>query len=257
MRTMIFYLLLLAPFFAGTAYAAGPFEEILRTVEKASWGTPQSAVRAGMQQTPLLENQEIIILPAGVSGRDATMNYLFSPGGELYNLAWYTVFPVAEIDAARSLAADMETALREKYGAPIKSFTDGDANKARDVAQTASQKEEERRAVLQEIKAKKDQGDEKGALQLTARLFMMMPTIFFSRLEMWDGGDIWAYTILLCSTDGTCHLHLQFVSKAMTQDENYAATPEKLFSYSPADRDQDLVAKHNAALGAKKEQAAP
>lgn len=79
-------------------------------------------------------------------------------------------------------------------------------------------------------------------------LMELMPVVFYSKISFWDGGDLWVYTNLLCSTDGSCYQHLQFVSKKQTQNEAYAPTPQKAFSYTPLDRDQDLVTKSHLSL---------
>lgn len=79
-------------------------------------------------------------------------------------------------------------------------------------------------------------------------LMDMLPTIFYSRLNYWDGGDLWVVSNLLCSTDGACYQHLQFVSKELTNDEAYVPTPQKSFGYTPLDRDQDAVTRSNRGL---------
>lgn len=227
--------------FSGTA-VAGTLDDAFLVVNSTSWGTPRQLVRNGMEQEPLFENEEIIIAEGNTAGHPATINYLFNKSGALYNLAWYAAIPVSEMTTAGTIESELEQALQARYGAPIKNFSDGDVNQAATVAADATDHEAARERLLEEIKAKKAQGLEKEAMQLTAQLFMTMPMIFYSKLAMWDGGGVWAYT---CSTDGACYMHLQFVSKSLTAGENYAATPEKLFSYSPADRDQDMVTKYN------------
>lgn len=233
--------------FCGMA-AAGTLDEVLFVVDGTSWGSPSQTVRNGLGQTPLLENNEILMIPGDMAGRPATISYLFNPTGALYNLAWYAAIPVAKMAEAQRVEAELEQALTAKYGPPFQNFSDGDAGKAESVAADAAKQEGEREKILEEIRFKKAQGLEKEAMQLTARLFMNMPMIFYSKLAMWDGGDVLAYTNLLCSTDGTCYMHMQFVSKNMTAHEKYAATPDVLFSYSPADRDQDMVTKYNRTL---------
>lgn len=159
----------------------------------------------------------IITVPFSLSEFPASLNYLFDAGGRLYNLAWLVTIPAEKIQAAMSLDTRMMQELSARYSRPVYTFSDGSPGGY------ATEKAKE----------------------------MTGPVVFYSRLDFWDAEPLWAYTNLLCSTDGKCLLHLQFVSKKLTAKEKYWPTPDVLFSYSPLDRDQDRVAANNPVVPAK------
>lgn len=236
------------------AFGAGPLEAIFQKVERAPWGAKSAAVKKELASPPLRTDKGILLVDdKGLSGR-STLSYLFDQNGALYNLAWYTVTPVSDIKAAQSLEKSLEKALRAKYGKPLTSHVDGSPGGARGVAKKQAQREKAAK-ILEEAKAAKGSaltGPEiiKAMEGTGASMGDIMPTLFYSKLNFWDGGQVWVVSNLLCSNDGSCYQHLQFASKEQTQKgpEAYRPTPEKLFSYTPLDRDQDTVTRNNRSL---------
>lgn len=241
-------------FFGMAAVAAEALGDVFGQVDATPWGIQREAVLRSLPDRPLLENEETIILPWNIAGREATVNFVFNKAGALYNLAWYALIPVADMQIAQSMEKSMVADLEARYGKPRHVFSDGNARDAAKVARDAPRKAKEREKIAREIMERNKRGkpNDKQAAADLMRVMKVMPTIFYSKLAFWDAGPVWAYTNLLCSTDGTCYLHLQFVSKDLTRDESYFPTPEKAFSYSPLDRDQDLVTKYNRTHAMRK-----
>ncbi len=224
---------------AAAAAQAGTLDRQLRFVGNARWGTGQNQlVRSFGKQNIAFATKNILSLPADLGKFKGSMNYLFNKEGKFYNLAWYATVPVAAMQDAQELERRMESELRAKYGDPVYTFSDGDASKAAEVVAGGGATYENMAKMLGTPGGLPKNAEGKVDIK---QMMLMMPSIFYSKLTFWDGGTIWAYTNLLCSTDGTCYVHLQFVSKKLTSTENYLPTPEKPFSYSPLDRDQDLV----------------
>lgn len=239
----------------GMAQAAGLLDDAFVKTEAAPWGKKaKDAIRA-LGLTPVLEKPEALVARGALGGREVTVNCLFNKAGGLYNLAWYALIPTTDLDAARKFDADLEAALKAKYGKPSRVFNDGDPDDLKkmekDADKIAALKEKLDSAKKEKKKAALSPEEQK-LLKDNPSILISMPSIFYSRLNFWNGGNFWVYTNLLCSTDGTCYMHLQFVSKRQTSKESYSPTPEKPFSYSPLDRDQDLVTRVNRELSAKK-----
>lgn len=233
------------------ALAAGPLEDVFQRVGQAPWGEKQATVKKNLAASPLLANNNILMVADGALSSRSTLSYLFKSGA-LYNLAWYTVTPISDIKAARDLDSRLEKALKARYGKPKLNHTDGRPGDAKDAAKRKAGQDAAFAALK---KAEQAKGSELSLEEMTKALsgsgqslLDIMPTLFYSKISFWDGGDLWVYTNLLCSTDGNCYQHLQFVSKKQTQDEAYTPTPQKAFSYTPLDRDQDLVTKSNRSL---------
>lgn len=236
-------------FMSGTA-VAGMLDEVFAQVDGSGWGMSREQAKQMLVQSPLLNTPEIVVVPAKVGRRDGTANFLFTKADQLYNMAWYWTLPVNEIKSARRLGQELVAALRAKYGRQAHTFTDGNprkykeaAKRSKDVAKTRDMLEELRREKGGELTVDEVQN------ALGKRSLMdMVPTNFHTTLDMWDEGALWVYVNLLCSTDGTCYLHMQFVSKHLTGGENYLPREGKMFAYSPMDRDEDIVVKSNAEM---------
>ena len=250
-KRVLFGLFFFCGFFVTVAaFAAETMDSVLQKVEQAPWGEKQPALKKKLGISPLFTNKTILITDGAELSSRSTLNYLFKEKtGGFYNLAWYTATPVSDMKSALSLAKTIERALGKKYGKPKISHTSGKPGEAKNIAK----KMENRKKVL-EILNKTEAGKgsklnlEETSKALTAEglsIEDMMPTLFYSQLHFWDAKDLWIVSNLLCSNDGTCYQHLQFVSKELTKDESYQPTPKELFSYTPLDRDQDAVTKFN------------
>lgn len=255
MRTICFVVAVMGAVFGltGQVRAAGTLDEVFEKVEGGGWGLGRDAVRqaAGIV---LLENDDIIVGSTRLGGKPATINFLFDKSGRLYNMSWLVTTPVLEVKSARRFNLDAVKQIQARYGKPSYKFTDGDHSQSKTAAKKAKDLEEVRKKL---IALRESKGGEEPILEemnaamgigKSKTIFDVMPTIFYSKLDFWDGKAIWAYTNLLCSTDGTCYQHIQFVSKHLTAGEQYQPTPDKPFSYSPLDRDQDLVTKSYRSL---------
>ena len=238
-------------FMGSVSAAAGPLDAVFQKSDQAPWGSKQAEVKKNLGVSPLLSNKDILLVADGALSGRSTLSYLFK-NGALYNLAWYTVTPASDIKAARELDGRLEKALKARYGKPRVSHTDGRPGDAKD----AAKKKADQDAAFEVLKkAEKAKGSKLSVEEMNKALAAsgqslldIMPTLFYSKISFWDGGDLWVYTNLLCSNDGSCYQHLQFVSKKQTQGEGYAPTPQKAFSYTPLDRDQDLVTRSNRSL---------
>lgn len=215
--------------------AAGPLDAVLKQVGDAKWGAQELDVKSAVSAAVKAESPGVLITAGQVLSRQATVTYLFNKNGGLYNISWYALTPVSEMKTAQKLNDGLVSALRKKLGKPKYTFSDGNPN-----GFTSGMKHTEQ---LNEMLNK---GKKPGDPELPT-----VHTVFHSKLAFWDGGKYWVFTNLLCSTDGKCYQHLQFVSKELTRDEKYAPTPHKAFSYSSLDRDQDLVTKRNEPMEAE------
>lgn len=245
--------LLIAFLWSGLALGAESLSDIFQKADQAAWGSRQAAVRKNLGAAPLGGNEEIITVADSGLTDGSTLNYLFRKNGALYNLAWYAATPVSDINAAITLESGLEKTLTAKYGKPAISHTDG---KPDNVEEEVAQKNAQRAKVDEALdKAESAKGSKltmeeqnKALASVGLSIFDVVPTIFYSKLNFWDGGAVWVVSNLLCSNDGTCYQHLQFVSKEQTKNEAYRPTPQILFSYTPLDRDQDLVTRFNRSL---------
>lgn len=220
---------------------AGTLDKVFRSVENARWGSGQGHfVRSFGRKNITFATKRILSVPAELGKYKGSMNYLFDKKGRLYNLAWYATIPVAAMRDVQELEKQMEAELRAKYGDPVREFSDGDASKAVGVAAKGGVTSKDMAELFLTPGGAGVPKNAEGKVDLD-KMMMMMPVIFYSKLTFWDAGEVWAYTNLLCSTDGTCYLHLQFVSKKLTDGEQYRPASDIPFSYSPLDRDQDIV----------------
>jgi len=254
-RKLLALLLVIALFPAVIALGAGPLDSVFQKVEQAPWGEKQSEVKKGL--SPLLTDKAIIVVADDGLAARSTLNYLFKEkGGGLYNLAWYAATPVNDIKAALDLERELEKMLRAKYGRPKTSHAYGKPDNIKGVEKLKAEQDKARIALAEAAKVKEAKLTLEEVIKALEdsgiTLEGIMPTLFYSKLNFWDGSRVWVVTNLLCSNDGTCYQHLQFVSKDQTKDEAYAPTPEKFFSYTPLDRDQDAVTKFNRSLSQSK-----
>ena len=248
-RRLLALLLVIGLWPVAAGLEAGPLDSVFQKVDQAAWGEKQAAVKKGL--SPLLTDKAIIVVADGGLDARSTLNYLFKKkGGGLYNLAWYTTTPARDIKAALALEARIEKSLKAKYGAPMLSHADG---RPGDAAEVEKKLDDRARAMKSLDEAKAAKGSELTGEEMMKSLdveamLALMPVIFYSKLNFWDGNDLWVVSNLLCSNDGNCYQHLQFVSKEQGQDESYQPTPQRPFSYTTTDRDQDLVTKFNRSL---------
>lgn len=237
-RRFSFSCVALCAVFTVSSAWAGTFDQVISFAEKGKWGARQLQLTRSFGGNVIFITKHLVAVSSTVAGIQGSINYLFNKNGKLYNLAWYATIPVTEMAAAQELERALEAELRAKYGEPVYTFSDGDESKAAAVVS--------RGGATYDDMTKMFGGDnglpkgEDGKLDID-QMMMMMPSIFYSKLVFWDGGKIWVYSNLLCSTDGTCYFHVQFVSKKMTAAEKYRPSPDVAFSYSPLDRDQDMV----------------
>ena len=231
---------------AGSAQA-GTLDKVFRFLGNARWGADQKHFVSSLgKQTITFTTNNLLSIPANLGKFEGSMNYLFNKEGKFYCLAWYAAIPVAAMQDVQELESQMEEELRVKYGEPVYAFSDGDASKAAEVVARGGITYQDAAKMLGKPGGLPK--DAEGNVDIK-QMMMMMPGIFYSKLNFWEGSAVWVYTNLLCSTDGTCYVHLQFVSKKMVSGEKYLPTPGVPFSYSPLDRDQDLVTKAHRAWG--------
>ena len=146
-------------------------------------------------------NKAIMMTPAKLGGRDATVNYLFDKDGGLFNVAWYVVTPVDDFEAAKNLNQDLENALQAKYGKPIHTFSDGDQAEAEKIKAIQPQ---DRTSMDKFMEYMQSGGPGKGKKDAGAGgpdLLSLMPHVFYSKLLFWDGGKVWVYTNFICSNN--------------------------------------------------------
>jgi len=258
---MLFSLLLCSLAWTG-AHAAGELDAIFNLVEQANWGAKKQAVKQKINDKALLDSKTIVIVPdkSGLSSK-GTINYLFNEKtGGFYNLAWFAITPIKDVEATKKFENELEKALKAKYGKASYITANGRASDAKKIEKEMTKKMAEKDELYKAIgKAEAEKGQKLTAEEMmkikTAggkTMLDFMPTLFYSELNFWDAGNLWVYTSLLCSTDGDCYHHLQFVSKEQTKNETYAPDTKKAaFSYTPLDRDQDSVTKHNRTLQGK------
>lgn len=244
-------MLMLALATASSLQAAGSLDAIFQKVQDAPWGAKQAEVKKKTTEAPLVTQKQIMVVADSGLAAQSTLNYLFNEKtGQLYNLAWYVATPTTKIKDAVAQEKTLEKYLKAKFGKPQVTHTEGSPSGVKGVEKAMAE-----RAKANEIldKAKKDKGADLTGKEMVTLLPVesleaIMPTLFYSKLNFWDGGEVWVTSNLLCSNDGTCYQHLQFTSKEKTKGEDYQPTPNKPFSYTPLDRDQDLVVSRNRSL---------
>lgn len=251
MRKLILAVALLFICTTGASRAGEPLGGAFAWIDANPWGFARASVKDAV--VPVFQNDNIVVAPDTIAGRDVTINYLFNKSGQLYNLSWYALTPVADIENAVALHDTIKKALAGKYGAG-KTISGGegpDMAKAREVVEKLPELAEVREK-LEKFKAdsiasgKRPNHAELQAVLGGRQLLDVVPVLFYAEENMWDGGTVWVYASLLCSTDGSCYQHLNFVSKKLTANEAYPdGGKRKLFSYSPLDRDQDLITESN------------
>ena len=237
---------------SGVIRGAEALDEVFRRVDGGGWGSNQRAIKRAIGGGLALEKPTILVLPSSIAGRPATINYLFNQRGRMYNQAWYATFTLDEFAEALTFDEQLVAELTVRYGAPAYSFSDGDPAKLEEAKKDAASIKDSMDRFRALMEARHNQGPP--TREELKTLFpdgnpapkTFLPSIFHSRMSFWNAGKIWAYTNLLCSTGGYCRLHLQFIDKRLTEREGYQPTPDKLFSYSPLDRDQDLVTAANS-----------
>lgn len=242
--------LLFCVFFGSAGVSrAGMLDEIFGQVEAMPWGISRASVLGAIGTQPRYDNPEMVIVSWSIANRDATANFLFDKSDALYNLAWYLDIPVTEFKLAQSFEKEMVKELTAKYGNPAYAFSSGSARDAVKAAKEAPKLARDRNRLLRDLAEKRKLGaeGEQEARAIAAKLAENAPHVFYSKTAFFDGGGVWAYTSLSCSTDGSCSLHLQFASKSRAGGAAYRPTPDKSFGYSPLDRDQDAVIRHNRA----------
>jgi hypothetical protein len=239
-----------------SAFGAEFLDDVFQKAETAPWGSSKAELVKKLPGAPLAQKNDIFLLADSGLSAESTINYLFTEEtGKFYNLAWYVATPISDIAAALKLEKNIEKAVTAKYGKPQMSYSDGKAKSSKraekDLAEFNRKKTEffEETKKIEEASGSKMTGKELASFKSSSGVTFLdiMPSIFYSKLGFWDGGNFWVSTNLLCSTDGTCYQHLQFASKAQT-GKSYLPTPQQPFSYSPWARDQDMVTSLNRGL---------
>lgn len=251
MRKHVLAVLLLLTCATGAARSGEPLAGVFAWIDANPWGFARASVKDAV--VPVFQNDKIVVAPDTIDGRDVTINYLFNKSGQLYSLSWYALIPVADVEDAVFLNDAIKKSLTGKYGA-AKVVSGGggpDREKAREVVEKLPELAEVREK-LDKFKTdsmasgKKPNPADLKAILGDRQLLDVVPVLFYAEEMMWDGGAVWVYASLLCSTDGSCYQHLNFVSKKLAAGEPYPDGGErKLFSYTPLDRDQDLITASN------------
>lgn len=238
---------------AATGRAAEPLDGAFVWIDAGTFGLSRDAVKGVV--SPLREDKAIIVAADELAGRKGTVNYLFDASGRLYETSWYVLTPIADVRDAAMLHETVKAALTGKYGGGKRLSGDAKVNfdKARDVAEKLPELAAVRENLDTLMREKKKAGVKPKPEEIRAvldgkSLLDVTPTLFHVEENMWDGKTIRVYASLLCSTDGTCYQHVNFVSKDLTRGEDYPTTARKPFSYHALDRDQDRITEANKTL---------
>lgn len=264
-KRIIMTALLLCLSLSSAANAAGELNSLFSRLEQAGWGEQKQTVKQSLNEKILYENQAILILPDrnGLEPQ-ATINYLFTrETGELYSLAWFNLIPIKNIEAAQKLENILEQSLKAKFGQPVYTSADADEVTAREKAKARAEEVEQTLAEKAEYdeayqKAKAEKGGELSGKDLKdiktsggKSIIDFIPVIFYSKTSLWDTDDFLISSKLLCSTDGSCYQHLNFIPNKPVKNEVTDLKKPKPFSYTSIDRDQDAVTRYNMTIRAK------
>ncbi|MGL4208340.1 MAG: hypothetical protein ACRCTY_03020, partial [Candidatus Adiutrix sp.] len=191
---------------AAPALAAGSLDSVFQKAQDAPWGAKQAEVKKKTSVAPVLAEKKIMIVADSGLAAQSTLNYLFNEKtGQLYNLAWYAATPTTKIKDVLALEKALEKGIKAKLGKPLVSRTDGNPSGAKGVKKVMAA-----RAKANEIldKAKKDKGADLTGKEMLVllqeegiSLMTIIPTLFYSKLNFWDGGEVWVTSNLLCSND--------------------------------------------------------
>lgn len=229
-----------------SAHGLDVMEGVVKQIEAGGWGLNREAMKNAMEGNTLLSNDEIVIAPWKFGAHSGTVNYLFTRDGRLYNLSWYTTYPVDQAGPARSMKGTMDRALTRRYGKAARTDVNGDFRQARTVAADMERLEQDRRDAYRDYK--KMQKEKAGEDELEAQrqlLTELLPASFYRDVTFWDGGDVWLYTLLDCTTDGACYLHLQAAAKSQTTGLEYVKVAEDTLNTALLAGETKRVTKHN------------
>lgn len=253
MRKLLFAAFVFAACLASPARAAGPLDSAFVWVDAGTFGLPKDAVKGVV--TPIYDKDSVIVAADEIAGRKATVNYLFNPAGKLYGTSWYVLTPVSDIQTAADLHELVKATLNGKYGGGkrLSGSAKIDGNKVREVLEKLPKLAAAREGMHKLTLEKKAAGAKPKPEEIKAILgdlspLDVIPSLFHVEENMWDGKTVRVYASLLCSTDGTCYEHINFVSKDLTRSEDYPTTSRKPFSYHALDRDQDKITAVNKEL---------
>ena len=237
-------------FAAMPAAAAGEtMDSLIQQADNAQWGASAADVAKTIRHTLAAEGK-ILVSPETLLGTAGTLNHLFNDADKLYNVSWYTVIPVAETSKTEALWSEIVMSLTGKFRKPKNSERQGDLARARDIAHAAPEllaAREKVAALMSDKTTKPDPTAMKEAMGEFS-LLDVIPTLFYSEQHYWETRPLRVYAALFCSTDGSCYVHVNFVSKRQVGKEAYPDGNRKMFSYTPLDRDQDAITAANSPL---------
>ncbi|MCD8352167.1 MAG: hypothetical protein LUC93_16300 [Planctomycetaceae bacterium] len=242
MRKSLFLMVVVLCVVSGAARCGDEFTAFADRAKNTKWGQSRDAIASTVQT--LYSDDKILIAPATLGRYNATVNYLLNDQGKLYNLSWYTVIPVEDMAGAMDLYHAMVGSLTKLYRKPFYVDNSGkvaDADKV--INADPGLKEARAKMSALRLSGEKPPPGTMEAIMAGRSLLDVMPVLFYVEENYWKAGKMWVYTSLFCSTDGTCYVHLNFVSGGMTSKEPYPQPGGKRqpFSYSPLDRDQDRI----------------
>ena len=232
-----------------TASAGETMESLIQQVDNAQWGASADEVSQTIRHA-LAAQEKILVSPETLLGTVGTLNHLFNDADKLYNVSWYTVIPVAEMGKTEALWGEIVRSLTGKFRKPKNSERQGDLARARDIAHVAPEllaAREKVAALMSDKTTKPDPAAMKEAMGEFS-LIDVIPTLFYSEQHYWETRPLRIYAALFCSTDGSCYVHVNFISKRQAGKDAYPDGNRKMFSYSPLDRDQDAITAANAPL---------
>lgn len=229
-----------------SAHGVDVMEGVMKQIEAGGWGLNREAMKNALEGNILLQNDEVVIAPWKFGTHSGTVNYLFTKDGRLYNLSWYTTYPVDQTGAARSMKGSMDRALTRKYGKAARTDASGDFRQAKTVAAGMEQLEQDRRDAYRDFKKMQERKAGEEELQAQRQLLKdLLPSSFYRDVTFWDGGDVWLYTLLDCTTDGACYLHLQAAAKSQTEGLEYVLVAEDALNTRLLAGETMRVVKHN------------
>lgn len=228
------------------SHCADGLDGVIQQINAGGWGLDRDAMKNALEGSILLSNEEIVIAPWKFGGHSATVNYLFTRDGRLYNLSWYTTYPLEQIGTARSLKGGMDRTLARKYGKAARTDVNGDFRQFKTVAANMEQLEQERRDAYRDYKKMREEKAGEDEMKAQKELLIeLLPSSFYREMTFWDGGEIWLYTMLDCTTDGACYLHLQAAAKSLTERLEYVKVAEDALNTALLEGETKRVAKHN------------
>ena len=194
-----------------------------------SWGQEYKSVLDSEKQKPAKEFPLGAICRAELAGEKCALVYLFiNKGKTLTNAACYYHRSIDKAPMLGEIYAKLQAELTSQYGKPASAHVESDPPTAEQIQNLQSGKTLEGKAIVKTGDSMKD-------------FLANMPVIFYCSYLSWETPRTSIRLDIEASTDGTIWLILLYTAKTTGNSKTAAATSDKLFSYTDADRYKDLI----------------